>query len=184
MFRFCTLGFAALAFVSLSSLRASAQAAYAGDRDGVIQVGVTYTNSQTDEYWKRTTGISAYAAVDFKKHLGAEADIHLPGLITVPEGFSERSYDVGLRYIYRWRRYDGYAKVMAGIGQTVQVPPAFVVGSPGTYFLYAGGGGLDIRLARNVIVRAIDFEYQRWPSFPQHALTPSMISVGAAYRFR
>lgn len=184
MFRFCTLCFAALALVSLSSLRASAQATYAGDRDGVIQVGLTYSNSQTDEYWKRTTGVSAYAAVDFKKHLGAEADIHLPGIASAPEGWSEKSYDVGLRYIYRFRRYDVYAKGMIGIGQTVQVAPAYLPGQPATYFLYAGGGGLDIRLVRNVIVRAIDFEYQRWPGFPQHALTPSIVSIGAAYRFR
>lgn len=184
MFRFCTLCIAAVALVPLASLRASAQASYAGDRDGVVQIGVTYSNAQTDEYFKRTTGVSVYGAIDFKKHLGAEADIHLPGLFSAPEGFSERSGDVGLRYIYRFRRYDVYAKALVGIGQTVQVAPAFVVGTPGTYFLYAGGGGLDVRLARNLIIRVVDFEYQRWPSFPQHALTPSMVSIGAAYRFR
>ena len=170
--------------VAFSSTRAIAQATYAGDRDGVVQVGVTYTNSQTDEYWKRTTGVSLYGAIDFKKHLGAEADVHLAGIVKAPEGFSENSYDVGLRYIYRFRKYDVYAKGLVGIGQAKAVPPAYVGGVPGTYILYAGGGGLDIRLVHNIIVRAIDFEYQRWPNFPAHALTPSMISVGAAYRFR
>ena len=184
MNRFGTLCFAAAALVSLSSLRAFAQASYAGDRDGVIQAGVTYSNSQTDEYWKRTTGVSAYVAMDFKKHLGAEADIHLPGIVSAPEGWSERSYDVGLRYIYRFRRYDVYGKGMIGMGQTAQVFPAYLPGQPASYFLYAGGGGLDVRLARNIIVRAIDFEYQRWPGFPEHALTPSIISIGVAYRFR
>lgn len=178
------IALSAVILVALPLSRAAAQATYAGDRDGVIQVGVAYTNSQTDEYFKRTTGVTLYGAIDFKKHLGAEADIHLGGIIKAPESFSESSYDVGLRYIYRFRRYDLYAKGLVGIGQPKADPPAFVTGVPGTYFLYAGGGGLDIRLLRNVIVRAVDFEYQRYPGFPQHALTPSMISIGAAYRFR
>jgi opacity protein-like surface antigen len=48
--------------------------------------------------------------------------------------------------------------------------------------MFAGGAGLDYRVLPYLNVRA-EFEYQKWMSFPPNGLTPSVITIGAAYHF-
>jgi hypothetical protein len=55
--------------------------------------------------------------------------------------------------------------------------------TPGTYFLFALGVGLDYSINDKINARA-DFEYQRWTNFPPNGLTPPLFNVGVAYRFR
>ena len=184
MFRFCTLCLAAASFLFVASLRASAQATAAGLGGGKMQVGATYSNSQSDEYLPRTQGASAYATFDFTEHLGLEAAIHLPAL-QAPDGWVEKSYLAGVRYVHKVGRFEPYAKVLAGFGQvSVQHTYMQMPGVPGTYSAFAVAAGLDIRLAHKLNIRALDYEYQEWPSFPSHSLTPTIVSVGAAFRFR
>ncbi len=76
---------------------------------------------------------------------------------------------------------------MAGIGnisydEAYAVKQYSPVAPPGSYFAFAYGAGLDIHITRHFDVRAIDFELQNWPGFAQNGLTPSIISIGAAYR--
>jgi hypothetical protein len=51
------------------------------------------------------------------------------------------------------------------------------------YNLIAVGGGADFKVKPYLYVRA-DWEYQEWFNFAQSSLTPSILTIGAAYRFR
>ena len=163
-----------------------AQATAAATRGGILQVGVAYSNANEDEFPSRLQGISLYSTFDLNAHLGVEGDVHLPSLISSTYNFTERSYDAGLRYSIHTHGLVPYGKVLIGVGQAEAPSKGEIVGggAPGSYFLYAFGGGADIHLTDKINIRAIDFEYQRWPNFPPHSLTPSIISVGVAYRLR
>jgi opacity protein-like surface antigen len=72
---------------------------------------------------------------------------------------------------------------MVGIGTiSIQEAQDNPEGGAGSYFSYAIGGGIDIRVTKHIVVRAIDAEYQHWNY--QTGLTPIAYTVGAAYRFR
>jgi hypothetical protein len=45
------------------------------------------------------------------------------------------------------------------------------------------GAGIDYRVKPWLSVRG-DWEYQRWFNFLGDSLTPNLITIGAAYRFR
>lgn len=173
---------AALFFAASSQLHA--QALPTATRNGILQAGGGVTNASTDEFIPRITGYTAYVGFDIRQHIGIEADIHMLNIIT-PQDFVEKSYLLGARYVWHHGRLNPYVKVLGGIGQSsIQQPsPIFAPGTPGTYMVVAGAGGLDIRLPHHINVRAIDFEYQMWPNFPPNGLSPSLITCGAAYRF-
>lgn len=164
-----------------------AQATAAGVRGGTSQVGVAYTNSNEDEFpGQHLQGLTFYGTFDLNNHLGLEGNVHLPSMLRSYLKYTESSYDIGLRYVVHHRKFSPYAKGLVGIGHAYAPSTINIVGgsTPGTYFLYGLGGGLDYSITDKINIRAIDFEYQRWPNFPPHGLTPPLISVGVAYRLR
>ena len=163
---------------------AHGQALPAASRAGQLQVGLGLSYGSTDIFDKSVTGISGYATFDLGDHLGAEADVHLM-LLNTPNDFIENTYLIGPRYKWNKGRYEPYVRVGAGIGttQVVDEPHLFVVNTPSTNFAVGFGGGVDVHLTQHVNARG-DLEYQMWPSFGPHALTPKMATVGVAYRFR
>jgi hypothetical protein len=52
----------------------------------------------------------------------------------------------------------------------------------GRFTTIAFGGGIDLKVTRRWSVRAIDFEYQKWPEFGNTTLSPYGASVGIGYR--
>jgi opacity protein-like surface antigen len=163
-----------------------AQATAAATRGGISQVGVAYTVSNEDQYiGKYLQGMSFYGTFDLNNHIGVEGDVHLVSLFKSYFDYKESSYDGGLRYVLHYRRFHPYGKGMVGIGHATAPNPNQIVGgsTPGTYFLFAFGTGLDYSVNDKINVRA-DFEYQRWTNFPPHGLTPPLFNVGVAYRFR
>jgi hypothetical protein len=177
---------AVLVVFTLTALAPSAhgQAAAAGTRAGASQVGINLSSGTTDYVTKRTVGIGAYGTWDLTGHLGVEGDIHLMQLNT-PEDFIENSYLAGIRYFYPIHRYSPYLKVLAGIGTTKLDDRPFLhfAGTPGSYLALGLGGGVDVLLPHHLNARA-DFEFQDWPGFKPNGLTPTVASVGMAYRFR
>jgi len=168
-----------------AGLAAHGQALPAASRAGDLQVGVGLSYGKTDIFDNAVTGISAYGTFDVGDHLGAEADVHMM-LVNTPDDFVENTYLLGLRYKWDKTRYQPYVKALAGIGQTKVVGetfPKFVVNTPGTFFATGLGGGIDVHLTRKLNARG-DFEYQIWPGFGPHALTPVVATLGVAYRFR
>jgi hypothetical protein len=180
---FAVLALAALFFASSTKLHG--QALPTASARGALQAGIGVSNAQSDEFTSRISGITGFATFDFTAHLGVEADIHMLNVIT-PNDFVEKSYLLGVRYVWHRGRLDPYIRLSGGIGQSsIQQPSnVYAQGTPGTYLAYAGAGGLDIRLTRHINLRAIEFEYQKWPNFPADGLSPTMLTCGAAYRFR
>ena len=173
-----------LALVLPSALHAQATAA--ATRGGIAQAGVAYTVSNEDEYpGRHLQGMTIYGTFDLNNHIGVEGNVHLASLFKSYFDYKENSYDAGLRWAQHYRKFTPYAKALVGFGHATAPSPTQIVGgsTPGTYFLFGLGGGLDYSLSSKINARA-DFEYQRWPNFPPHGLTPPLFNVGVAYRFR
>lgn len=149
---------------------------------GLLQVGGGYTLVMPDYGQKNVQGVTAFADFDFRPHFGVEAEYHYVSLVT-PTDLGENSFLVGPRFVYPRGRFSVYGKALIGIGdlviQEVQDNPE---GGAGTYLAYGFGGGVDIRVGKHIVVRAIDAEYQHWSL--GSGLTPIAFTVGAAYRFR
>ena len=112
-------------------------------------------------------------------------------------GEVESSYLAGGRYrAFRYGRLDGWVKMLVGAG-LITTPYFPVAGSlKGSYFAYAPGGTLQMRLTDRISLRG-DYEFQFWPAFTgpptysstgalvQHnnGLTPNGFSLGVSYRF-
>lgn len=165
--------------------RSFAQAEPTAHRGGELQAGLAFSNGSTDEVSKRIGGASAFADFDLTPHFGLEADVHLLDFFT-PQDYAQQTYLAGGRAFIHRQRYTPYVKVLGGLGRTVS-QSAFSVADPDlneAFGVLALGGGLDIRIPHQLIVRAVDFEYQLWPSYYPNGLNPTVLSFGLAYRIR
>lgn len=173
--------------IVLFCANASAQhTAYTAVRQGDLQLGGGFSYALTrdsgDSYAIQTgysnehiTGFKLYGNYDFKTHFGIEADVNqLNGKNSV----YERTYEIGPRYVLRYDRWDPYVRVMYGRG--VFNFPQNIANL--AYNIGVVGGGVDYHLSTHINLRA-DYEYQKWFGFPPHDLTPSILSIGAAYHF-
>ena len=173
--------------LSLAGTRLHAQASPTASSPGSLQIGGIFSLVNSDYGTPKLKGYGFYATFDFKEHLGIEAEFQQADDPDPRVAIYERTYEVGPRYVRRYGRLAPYAKLLYGRG-VFNYPPIF--GDPNggaaanlAYNLGAAGAGLDFRLLRSVNLRA-DYEYQWWFSFPPNDLTPSVISVGVAYKFR
>jgi hypothetical protein len=168
---------AALSFSSTGH----AQALPTATAGGALQAGAGWSYANPDYGQKKIQGVTAFADLDFAQHLGVEAEYHYISLVT-PTDLGENSFFFGPRFILPYNRFSLYAKVLIGIGdiaiQEVQDNPQ---GGAGTYLAYGAGGGIDYRFGRHFVARG-DFEYQHWSYLS--GLTPTVATVGIAYRFR
>jgi len=148
---------------------------------GGLQAGIGWTYANPDYGTKAIQGFTIFGDLDVVPHIGAEAEYHYLGLVT-PTDLAENSVFAGPRFILPRGKFKFYAKALIGIGdiviQEVQDNPQ---GGAGTYFAYGAGGGVDYRINNRWVARA-DFEYQHWGYLT--GLTPTVFTVGAAYRFR
>ncbi|QHS51841.1 porin family protein [Edaphobacter sp. 12200R-103] len=156
-----------------------AQASPTGIRRASLQVGAGFSNANTDYVPNRVNGTTIYADYDFFHHLGLEGEFRY--LKDGRSNIYEKTYGVGPRYSRTYGRFSPYVKGLYGRGVF-----NFTYRGERTanlaYNLVAFGGGVDYRLLRHVNVRG-EYEYQRWFGFPLHGLTPSAVTIGAAYRF-
>lgn len=175
----------ALSFTVACSSMALAQATPAASRLGDLQVGGTFTNADSDYVVNRINGFGFYSDFDFRRHIGAEVDFHQ---LNDRQGQStyqiyERSYEVGGRYFWNFGRFKPYGKGLYGRG-VFNYPQVFsdVQRANLAYNMLDAGVGVDIAVQKHINVRA-EYEYQHWFGFPPSGLTPTLITVGAAYHF-
>jgi hypothetical protein len=156
-----------------------AQALPAGSRVGDLKIGGGFSTANSD-YGDRYNGGAAYFDFDFRPHLGVEGEFHF---VKDSTDLYEKTYEVGGRYYRTYNRWAPYAKGMYGRG-VFNFPPYADGFRPNfAYNLIAGGIGVDYRAKSWLYVRA-DWEYQHWFSFEDSSLSPSILTIGAAYRFR
>lgn len=155
-------------------------------RSGDLQVGGTFSQGNSDYTATSFRGFGLYTTFDFRYHLGIEGVFHQINDSNNSTGMYERTYEVGPRYVFHYRRLRPYVGAMYGRGVFNFSP----VGNQSTgryganvaFNLVAGRVGVDYRLRRSLTLRA-GYEYQRWMGFLPAGLTPTMLEVGAAYHF-
>ncbi len=158
------------------------QASPTAARRGSIQVGAAGSAFTLDYGEGREKGFMVYGDVDVNRFIGLEVLYRNASIIT-PFDIGENHLMVGPRFRIERGIFAPYAKALIG-RSTINFQQGYnPVAYSNSYLSYALGGGLDIHATRHINVRAIDLEYQRWPNFPPHGLTPYGVSIGAAYVF-
>lgn len=187
MIKHCVSALSLLGALALSVPHLHAQAV-ATATGNALSVGLAYQNADPDYGPSRGSGIGAYANFDFARYVGITAEVNLPTAFSNVI-FPERSFLVGARGEYHRGRYMGYGKVLGGVASSGNnysvdktITASQLINASETFDLYAIGGGIEYRLDSPITLR-LDFESQHWLSYQPNSLTPSIISVGAAYRF-
>lgn len=178
------LAFCALIFSVMVPGRLNAQATPTQHQPGDLQIGAGFSYVYPDFGPDKLKGYTIYGDFDFLTHYGVEGEFRQANSGTSSHIY-ERNYLIGPRYVLHYGKLSPYAKLL--IGRGVFNFPYF--GNPPqpfanlAYNMLAIGGGADYRIKPHFSVRA-DYEYQHWFSFEKSALTPSVITIGAAYHFR
>jgi opacity protein-like surface antigen len=170
-----------IAFISLLGTASimHAQALPAASRAGDLKVGGGFSTANSD-YADRYNGGAAYVNFDFLPHIGLEGEFHF---VKDSVDLYEKTYEVGGRYFRTYGKFVPYAKAMYGRG-VFNFPPLADGFRPNlAYNLAAIGGGVDYKVTPHIYARA-DWEYQIWFGFQDSSLSPSILTLGAAYRFR
>ena len=159
--------------------RAGAQALPTASGPGsYISVGVGVSAYQADYGQRVLGGGEFFLDVHPTWRYGIEAEARLLRYHT-DEQVTQTSYLAGPQiYVCHCGKLRPYGKFLIGEGE-LEFPFRYAHGS---YLAYAPGGGLDIRISDYLSVRAIDFEYQSWPSFTYGNLHPYGISAGLNLR--
>ncbi len=167
--------------------RAQVVAAGVGGNQQLFAGGYFSTFSP-DYGFYRLYGVGAYADYNLTPRYGAEAEARFLRFHQLAN-IHEDTYLIGPKINYRKRRFTLYGKGLIGLGE-FNFP---FNAAHGGYFAVALGGGVDYRLTHRIYIRALDYEYQIWPSFigPPDApsnvnrpngLTPTGFSFGVSYR--
>jgi opacity protein-like surface antigen len=177
-----------LCLVSFTGTRLQAQAIPTASASGDLQIGAMFNIGNSDYRPQKFKGYGFYTTFDFRYHLGIEGEFHQLNDPDATDGVYERTYEIGPRYVLRHGRYNPYAKLLYGRGvfNYPFLEDAVTHQSTHTanlaYNIGAIGAGLDYRVVPGMNVR-VDYEYQRWISFPPNGLSPWVVGIGAAYRF-
>lgn len=144
-----------------------------------VTLGGAFSIYQEDYGKQYLGGASIYTDVHPYWRYGVEGEARWLRL-NQSEQVTESSYLVGPRVIVSRHAsaFEPYVKLLVGAGR-ISLPFHYAQGG---FFAYAPGGGIDLSVSRYVKVRAIDFEYQRWPDFPYGPLRPYGISFGMSLR--
>ena len=181
---------ALLAMLTLSSI-AYGQAAPTASI-GATQVGFGFSYAHPD-FWTSSvgdpkyascgiSGVTAYADYDFSRRISAEADFHTISLITSLDR-AETTFLVGPRIMFPFGGFNLYGKALIGIGNlSIQEWEDNGGLQSGSGIVYSYGGGLDIQCSQHIVLRAVDFENQKW-NFYGGGISPTVLTFGAAYRF-
>lgn len=168
-----------LSLVVLTSASLFGQASTTASRRFDVQAGGQFVIAKSDYSPQKFKGAGVYATVDFTYHLGAEIDFRQ--LNSPADSSYERTYEAGVRYHRTYGRFAPYIKGMYGRGVFNFVQGSTVLANL-AYNEFVGGVGTDIRILPYLNARA-DYEYQSWRNFPDHGLTPQLLSIGVAYHF-
>ncbi len=161
----------ALTFAAL----AGAQDIPAGIGPGTyVSAGATVSQYNTDYGKTQMRGGTVFVDANLYNRIGIEAEGRRLRLGS-DDGLQQSTYLIGPRLSHDFHSLRPYTKLLIGRG-TLEFPFGYARGS---YLATAAGAGLDWRVAHTpVIVRVIDFEYQRWPNFTFGPMHPYGLSAG------
>ena len=142
-----------------------------------IAVGGGASFFQADYGQRYLGGLNTYADINPTWRYGLEAEARFLRYHSF-EDVTETNYFIGPRVALRMGPLRPYVKFLVGDGKIV-LPFRY---AQGNFFSYAPGGGLEYMLGDRIAIRAIDVEYQLWPSFPFGELHPYGVSAGISFR--
>lgn len=178
LLRSTVLPAALLALAFCASHTAAAQAIPTADRPTEIAPFFTATSVSPDWGSERDTGYTA--GLDYTR-LARVGQPALEFRVTSVTGIrvDEFSYGGGLKLqSASFGIVRPYATMLAGIG-SINIHPGGPTISKSTNFMYALGGGFDVKLRSTFKLKA-DFLQQTWSFKPDH-LTPIAVSIGLSY---
>jgi opacity protein-like surface antigen len=169
----------------LAPLMTSAQVtpAQSGGSKFSLALGAGFSGFDTDYSPDRMYGVTAYYDMDYGRWIGLEVE----GRTIQWNQFHNLREDTiaagGRVRLPRYKRFIPYVKFLGGIG-SIDFPPYPHLPNykHDTFAFYDAGGGLDYKLTQHVYLRG-DYEYEWWPRWPAHGLTPNGFTIGANYRF-
>ena len=171
----------AIAFIGLlgAATMLHAQSEPTASRLGDLKIGGGFSTANSD-YADRYNGGAAYINFDFLPHLGVEGEFHF---VKDSADLYEKTYEVGGRSDIRRSGHDSRRRADGGLGvfNFPPLPDGFRANL--AYNLVAAGIGVDYKVKPYLYVRT-DWEYQNWFGFQNSSLTPSILTIGAAYRFK
>jgi hypothetical protein len=169
---------AALCYFSMAAIAHGqvSPSSYGGNQ--TFAVGGMVSGSRLD-YGKRDLGgAGVYVDGDLNDHWGLEGEANWAWLHQFADTHFS-TYLGGPRLNFNTHgNLRPYVKVLGG-GGLFNFPYNYAHGS---YFVMAGGGGLDYHFAPRFRLRVVDFEYQYWPEFSFGAIKPYGVSVGVQYQ--
>jgi opacity protein-like surface antigen len=176
-----------ICFVGFAGARLHAQAIPTASDDGQLQIGAMFNIGNSDYRPQDFKGYGFYTTFDFRYHVGIEGEFHQLNDPNAADGVYERTYEIGPRYVLHYGRFHPYGKVMYGRGvfnypNLADTSGNLVPTANLAYNILAGGLGVDYRVLPSMNVR-VDYEFQRWLSFPPNGLTPKVLGIGVAYHF-
>ncbi len=154
-----------------------AQAGTTASRRFDLQGGVLGVLGTSDYEPIPPRGYGAFVTLDFTSHFGNEVNFKQLNSRNGDQLY-ERTYEIGGRYHRNYGIFEPYVRL--SVGRAVFNYPRNVANI--AYNMFSGGAGTDVRVYRNITVRA-DYEYQDWRGFPPNGLTPQPISFGIGYHF-
>jgi outer membrane protein with beta-barrel domain len=143
-----------------------------------LTVGGTASLFDPDYLTDNLGGLGAYVDLTLFHGIGVEAEGRWQRLHEY-QGISQDNYLIGPRVqlMHFWRARP-YVKALGGFTNM-----NFEEGiGTGRFTTLAFGGGIDIHVKRRWTVRAVDAEYQYWPTFLNGSLSPYGVSAGVSYR--
>lgn len=154
--------------------RASAQAIPTAVGPGKsVKIGGGYSMYHID-YGKRTLGGYQFW-VDANPYwrYGIEAEMRRLRHNTDLNTYAD-TYLIGPRVVLLPGRFQPYVKGLVGKGK-FNFPYNYAHGS---YFVVAGGAGVDVHIASHVQWRVVDVQYQNWPQFTFGPMKSMGVSTG------
>lgn len=147
-----------------------------------LSVGAGFSVFNTD--WARSdmTGITALADATYHLHYGIE----LEGRTIQFNQFQNLREDTiagGPRYVFSAGKFRPFAKGLIGIG-SIDFPDSSLPSyKHDTFAIYEIGAGSDYKLTDKLALRA-QWDFQFWPGWAPHGLTPRGATIGLVWRFR
>lgn len=158
------------------SLHGQAQPAASGP-GSYVAVGGAFSGYYNPYGQRDLAGSTFYADVNPTWRYGFEGEMRSLKL-NQDENVTLKNYFVGVRVSAFPGRISPFGKFMVGAGR-INFPFLY---AKGTFFTYAPGAGVDIRVNDLITVRTLDFEYQMWQDFPYGNFHPYGLSTGITIR--
>jgi hypothetical protein len=148
------------------------QTDYEGDWD-IHGYPIAHSNTQP------LFGVGAYVDVTLTRWLKIEAEGRWQRFHKYND-IHQDNYLIGPRVpVYHFRNVTVSGKVLVGCAKMNFSPNK----EHGRFTDIAFGGGMDVKLTKKLSWRALDVEYQYWPSWGNSSLSPYGASMGIGYKF-